>query len=227
MSNEKKSGGASAETRKDWGENGITPERVTWAKAMLLANAEEHEQKAARYITEKALDVLKAADGKTITRRLFDKLAAAWGVEKAANMWGGFHYPGLRWSDEKSYFGRKYKIEIESTSGYLYRLELIHDGGTLDAGRTVAKWTEEAERWRKWARENRACADCIEFAAAEYNAIHAHARKLMEALHGRLDGEGIINPEISVLCAFKGDIYDRLNPFRWYESKCWQDERRG
>jgi len=224
MSNETKKVAKAASP--DWGENGITPERVTWAKTTLLANAEEHEQKAARYITEKALNVLKAADGKIITRRLFDKLAAAWGVEKTENPFGGYRYPGLTWGDEKSYFGRKFEIEIAGKSGYRYCLELVHDGGALDAVRTVAKWTEEAERWRTWARENRACAGCIEFAAAEYNAIHAHARKLMEALHGRL-GKEIINPEISVLCAFGGDIYDRLNPFRWHESKSWENERRG
>ena len=76
------------------------------------------------------------------------------------------------------------------------------------------------------ARGDRAAAGCIDWAAKEYNELHARARRFLGELEKRLDG-AVINPEIKILCAFGGDVYDRVNPFRWHESKCWEDERRG
>lgn len=66
---------------------------------------------------------------------------------------------------------------------------------------------------QRWADHRAAAATKVSAAAKAYNKIEAAAVKLAEVdLGGGPDGF-----EITVLCAFGGDIYDRINPFRWHE----------
>ncbi len=211
----------SAEVKKDWGENGITPERTVRTKAELLRNAEIMEGNAAKYAEcLEAREVLKKADGKKITRRLYDKLCAAFGAERIDYQWGGHGWRGFTWKDE-TFIDRHFSIKAPNDGcGYLFDMPIKGDScDCLDAAATVAEWDKLAEQWRGWARGNRAAAECVEFAASEYNAIWARARAACAELERRCKDSGLINAEITILCAFDGDIYDRINPFRWHESK--------
>ena len=214
MKAETKSGSASAVDTRDL----ITTERTQAAKNKLLKSAEILETNAARYLeSEAARAVIRKADGKKITRRLYDALALAWGVEKIESQWGGHYWDGLSWKNDQTW-ERAAEIEIDTEAGWRQRVLLKGgEGGECDAAATLAEWDKEAARWRKWARGERAAAGCVEFAAAGYNEIAKQARALLDEIARRLDGEVTGNPEITVLCAFSGDVYDRINPFRWHE----------
>ena len=231
MSNERTTAGKTASgracARRDWGENGITEERARAAAEKLLASAVALETNAERYAkSEAARAVLRRFDGKKVTRRLFDALAVAWGAERIEHTWGGGHsFRGLEWKGDETW-EHVAAVEIESAASWRQTLDIKGDGGELDAAATVAAWDACAAQWVAWARGDRAAAGCIDWAAKEYNELHARARQFLGELEKRLEG-AVINPEIKVLCAFGGDVYDRVNPFRWHESKCWEDERRG
>lgn len=216
----------SANERKDWGDNGITPERIERTRAKLLRNAEIMETNAAKYAEcGGALAVLKKSDGKKITRRLFDSLAVAWGAERIESQWGGGHYwRGLEWEDD-TLISRHFNVIIKAEKcGWRMELPIKHDGAhNLDADTTIAEWGKLAAQWREWARGNRAAAGCVDFAAAEYNAIWARARAALAEIEKRCKWSGLVSAEITVLCAFEGDVYDRLNPFRWHENKAIED----
>ena len=221
MSNERTTAGKTASgracARRDWGENGITEERTQAAKNKLLKSAEILETNAARYLeSEAARAVIRKADGKKVTRRLYDALALAWGVEKIESQWGGHYWDGLSWKNDQTW-ERAAEIEIDTEAGWRQRVLVKGESGECDAAATLAEWDKEAASWRKWARGERAAAGCVEFAAAGYNEIAKQARALLDEIARRLDGEVTGSPEITVLCSFSGDVYDRINPFRWHE----------
>jgi len=210
----------SANDCRDRGDNGITTERAQRAKSKLLRNAETMEGNASRYAECKAARiVLEKANGKKITRRLYDALAKAFGAERTNDPWGGYSWRELEWSDE-TFVTRHFSIKIKTECGWRQELPLVHDGAhNLDAMATIEEWGKLAKQWREWARGSRAAADCVEFAASEYNAIWTRARAVLAEIERRCKEAGLISPEITVLCAFNGDVYDRLNVFRWYENK--------
>ena len=208
--------------RRDWGENGITEERARFAAEKLLTSAAALETNAERYAkSEAARAVLRRFDGKKVTRRLFDALAAAWGAERIEHTWGGGHsFKGLEWKNEETW-ERVAAVEIDSAASWRQVLDLKGDGGELDAAATVSEWDKCAAQWVAWARGDRAAAGCIDWAAKEYNELLARARQFLEEIEKRI-GDDVINPQIKVLCAFGGDVYDRVNPFRWHESKAFE-----
>lgn len=213
----------SANDCRDCGDNGITSERVTRAKSKLLNAAAAMESNATKYAEcPAARAVLEKANGKKITRRLYDALAKAWGAERVETRWSGHYWRGLEWSDE-TFLSRHFHVKIDTNCGFRQELPLKHDGCLLNSAATIAEWDKLAAQWREWARGKRAAAECVEFAAAEYNAIWARARAACAEIEKQCRPSGLINPEITVLCAFGGDIYDRLNAFRWHESKAVED----
>lgn len=214
----------SANERKDWGENGITPERTAKAAAELLHHAEIMERNAAKYAEcPAARVVLEKANGKKITRRLYDALAKAWGAERVKNIWGDHFWRGLEWENE-TLISRHVCVKIKTGCGWRQDLPIKFDAcEDLDAAATIAEWNRLAAQWRELARGNRAAAECVEFAAAEYNAIWARARAACAEIAKRCGASGLTSPEITVLCAFGGDVYDRLNSFRWHEDKAIKD----
>ena len=85
----------------------------------------------------------------------------------------------------------------------------------LDAEKTREAWAKVMGLRKKWAEERVLAAGKVSMAAKAYNKIEAAAVKLAE----KDLGTGPTGLEITVLCAFGGDIYDRVNSFRWHELK--------
>lgn len=197
----------------------ITKERIAKTKAHLEREAEQINEHIAKVRAIADSGFLEKHDGKEVNGRFHALLARAYGCE------------------EKEFDGKPWFPGTEFTFGYApapltgsgipqLRMEVCKDwgkfeiplmcryerGNKLDAKATREAWDKILELRQKWATKQAECAKLVAKAAAKYNKIEKAAVELVEWL-----GTGPDGSDITTLCAFGGDIYDRVNPFRWRE----------
>jgi len=200
----------------------ITKERIEKAKAKLLREAKQINEhiEAMKRLSES--DFLDRNSGKIVNARLYAPMARAMGCEEK-------EYDGKPWfPGAKFEFGYAPaplsgkdvpQLQMDVCEGWCkFEIPLMCDGGgrhLLDAEKTREAWAKVMGLRKKWAEERVLAAGKVSMAAKAYNKIEAAAVKLAE----KDLGTGPDGLAITVLCAFGGDIYDRVNPFRWYEQK--------
>lgn len=199
----------------------ITKERIKKAKAKLLREAKQINEHIALMKKLSESDFLDKNNGKKVNARFHAPMARAMGCE------------------EKECDGKPWFPDTEFTFSYMpapligsrdvpqlkmnvcegwgkFEIPLIcnvDNGYFLDAAKTREAWTKIMGLRKKWADDHALAASKVSMAAKAYNKIEAAAVKLAE----KDLGTGPTGLEITVLCAFGGDIYDRINPFRWHE----------
>lgn len=204
----------------------ITPERIERARAKLLGEAAAIRQHCEKVREIAAGPLLDKQDGKTANARLYPLFAEAYGCEKAENWQGKTYYPGARWSMEYCAplnCGQVPCFVLEGVcKGWgIFPLPLIcRDGDRLDAKATREAWEKVIELRAKWVLERETAAKMLDRAAEVYNRVEREVMELCAWMEAEAEKvPEFYNPEITTLCAFGGDIYDRLNPFRWHEQK--------
>lgn len=198
----------------------ITKERIKKAKAHLLLEAKQIEDHIARVRKMSEGDFLDKQEGKTVSRRLLDPMAKAYGIEgeKSRLTSGETFYPNARFCADYAPApltgSGVYQLQITVCQGWgAFGIPLIcHIGSDrLDAAATREAWEKILELRQKHADERKMAAEKVDKAARIYNKVEKMVKTLLE--------DELVDIEITTLCAFGGDIYERLNPFRWSEDK--------
>jgi hypothetical protein len=200
----------------------ITKERIEKTKAKLLREAKQINEHIALMKKLSESDFLDRNNGKKVNARFHAPMARAMGCEEK-------EYDGKPWFPNTEFTfsympaplsGRSDvpQLKMKVCEGWgQFEIPLICDwdnGYLLDAAKTREAWEKVMELRQKWADHRAAAVTKVSAAAKAYNKIEAAAVKLAEV---DLQGAGPDGFEITVLCAFGGDIYDRINPFRWHE----------
>lgn len=202
----------------------ITKERIKKAKAHLLLEAKQIEDHIAK-IRDMAKDkFLDQWNGKVVNRRIYAPMAKLYGCEEKKLANGETIFPNSIFTS--GYMpaplgpGRsdvpQMKVKVcEGWGDFEIPIICEWDGGYhLKAAETRDAWEKIIELRQKWADDRKNAASMVAKSASVYNKIEKEVLKLMDLL--RIGPNGL---EITTLCAFGGDIYDRLNPFRWHEQK--------
>lgn len=198
----------------------ITKERIKKAKAKLLREAKQINEHIALMKMLSESDFLDRNNGKIVNARLYAPMARAMGCEEK-------EYDGKPWFPDAEFefgfapaplSGRDVpQLRVAVCEGWgTFEIPLICDCDgrhLLDAEKTREAWTKIIGLRKEWADDRVLAASKVSMAAKAYNKIEAAAVKLAE----KDLGTGPNGLEITVLCAFGGDIYDRINPFRWRE----------
>lgn len=200
----------------------ITANRIEKAKANLAHQIEELRGHVTKVRAMIDCGLLEKLDGKHVNARLVGVIAPAYGL-KAETLWDGktayleMTYSPARFYNEPSKV--EIKIPLEGWGDYELPICKKPDTEKCDAEATRAEWVRRCEAVTAWAEERERALACIDEVARAYNEIEEKARALIASLE-----DGSINAEITTLCAFKGEVYKRLNAFRWNESdlpKAW------
>lgn len=197
----------------------ITEERIKKAEHKLIMEAKQIATHATLLQKFMESDFLDKQDGKIANARLLVPMARAMGCEES-------EYQGKPWFPNASFAfgylpaplhnGRKDnpQLKMHVCSGWGdFEVPLIceyRNGYRIDGTATRAAWAKIIELRRSWAADQERAASKLKKAAAGYNKIEKEAVSLLESLGC---------DKIHTLRAFGGDIYDRLNPFRWHEQK--------
>lgn len=192
----------------------ITKNRIEKAFAALANESETLRAHVRAVESILAGNVLDRQNGKTISARLKGVIAKAYGIEAERLTNGEIYFPGVAYRPGR-YQGEPAHVEIKiPLAGWgNYDLELVPDtNGRLDAAATRAAWLAHCERVETWAANRDRARAHLRSAAAVYNEIEGKARELFQLL-----GNGPHGCDITTLCAFRGQIYERLNAFRWNE----------
>lgn len=205
----------------------ITNERIETARAKLEGEAAAIRKHCDKLREIAAGPLLDNQEGKQVNARLLPKFAEAYGIGKGETWNGKIYYPGARWSDEYCAplnCGRVPCFVVEQVcKGWgIFPVPVIcRDVDRLDAAATREAWGKVIELRLNWAKQHETAARLLERSAEIYNKIEREACALVSWLEdeGKKANAGTWSPEITTLCAFGGDIYDRLNPFRWHEQK--------
>ena len=197
----------------------IIKERIKKAKAHLLLEAKQIEDHIARVRKIAESDFLDKQEGKTVSGRLFEPMARAYGIEgeKSRLSGGKPYFPNASFGADympAPLTGRDIpQLKIKVCQGWGdFGIPLIchKDSDRLDAAATREAWEKILELRQKHADELKMAAKKVNEAARVYNKVEAMVKSFFIKVGGI---------EITTLCAFGGDIYDRLNPFRWHEDK--------
>ena len=199
----------------------ITKERIAKAKAKLEREAAQINDHIARVRAIADSGFLEKHAGKVVNGRFHALLARAYGCEEKV-------FDGKPWFPDTSFehgympaplTGRGVpQLCVDVCKGWgSFEIPLVCDynqGEKLNAKATREAWEKILELRQKWADKQAECAKLVAKAAAKYNKIEEAAVALVKWL-----GDGPDGSEITTLCAFGGDIYDRVNPFRWHEKE--------
>ena len=192
----------------------ITKNRIEKAFSALANESETLRAHVRAVESILAGNVLDRQNGKTISARLKGVVAAAYGIEAERLTNGETYYPGVNYRPGR-YYGEPAHVEITTPlAGWgSYDLELVPDAdGRLDAAATRAAWLKHCELVKSWAAHRDRARAHLQSAAAVYNEIEGKARELF-----RLLGDGPNGCITTTLTAFRGQIHERLNAFRWNE----------
>lgn len=203
----------------------ITKERIKKAKDYLMKVAGQIEDHIARVRKIAESDFLDKQEGKTVSRRLFEPMARAYGIEgeKSRLSGGELYFPNATFSYDympAPLTGRDVpQLKIKVCQGWgAFGIPLIchKDSDRLDAAATREAWEKILELCQKHADERKRAAKKVDKAAQIYNKVEAMVKPFLEE---ELGGNKVDGIAITTLNAFGGDIYDRLNVFRWHEEK--------
>lgn len=204
----------------------ITKERTKRAKSKLLGNAEKINQHIAKVREIMEGDFLTKWNGKAVTIRVARDLAARYGLEEIQYRDGSTAFKGASWGIDylpAPLRGRGYVLNVEVCKGWgdfgipIFVNEsniLQARGDRCNAEATKDAWEQVLTLMKDWADKDTEAAGYIEMAAKKYNEVEKKAVELLNAVKGP-DRLGF---ETTVLSAFGGDIYERINPFRWHEN---------
>ena len=202
----------------------ITKERIKRAKDHLLLEVKQIEEHIAKIREMAKGKFLDQWNGKVINRRIYAPMARLYGCEEKKLTNGETYFPNAKFTFHYMPAplgpGRSDvpQLQVKVCEGWGdFEIPLIceWDGGYhLKAAETREAWEKIIELRQKWADNHKEAAARIAKSASVYNKIEKEVLKLMDFLETGPDGL-----EITTLCAFGGDIYDRLNPFRWQEQK--------
>lgn len=205
----------------------ITKERMERAKGKLLGNAEKINQHIAKVRGIMESDFLAKWNGKAVTIRVARDLATRYGLEEIRYRDGSTAFKDASWGIDYTpppLYGRGYVLNIAVCKGWgdfgipIFVNEsnvLQARGDRFNAEATKDAWRQVLALMQDWADKETEAAGYIEMAAKKYNEIERAAVDLVKAVKG----SGRLGLETTVLSAFGGDIYDRINPFRWNETK--------
>lgn len=198
----------------------ITKERIKKAKNHLLIQAkqiEEHIEKIRKMSKDKFLDKW---DGKVVDKRIYVPIARLYRCTEMKGKTGPLfpdtsfcldHLPAPLGPGIKM---PQLKIKVCLGWGD-FGIPLIceWDGNyKLNAMKTRDAWEKIIEHRKSWANKLRKATTKVSKAASTYNKVEREVVKLFDYI-GTRDGL-----EVTTLFSFKGDIYKRLDPFRWQES---------
>ena len=200
----------------------ITKERIKKAKAHLLLEAKQIEEHIAKIRNMAKDKFLFQWNGKVVNKRIFAPMARLYGCEEKTlpngetyfpNAKFTFHYMPAPLSPGRSDVPQMQVKVCEGWGDFEIPLICEWDGSyRLKSIETIAAWEKIIELRQKWADKHKEAAARIAKSASVYNKIEKEAVKLIDFLETGPDGL-----EITTLCAFGGDIYKRLNAFRWPE----------
>lgn len=203
----------------------ITKERAERAKSKLLENASKINQHIAKVREIMESNFLAKWNGKAVNIRVGRDLAARYGLEEIKYRDGSTSFEGGKWGIDylpAPLHNRGYVLNIEVCKGWgdfgipIFVNEsniLQARGDRFNAEKTKEAWEQVLTLMQEWADKEAEAASYIEIAANKYNEIEKSAVGLVKAVKG----SGRLGLEITVLSAFGGDIYKRINPFRWTE----------
>lgn len=199
----------------------ITDERKDKARQKLIGEADAIENHCDRLLSIMASDFLRKWNGKVVNRRIYAPLARKYGLQETILRNGEPWFRDV--SFEMDYWpaplssngGKVWQVKIEVCKGWgKFGVPLATDNnGRLDSAETIVAWNKIIDLCRKWAFERRGAAEMVYRVAIVYNEIE---KKVLEFFETEFVG-GNLGRETTVLCSFGGDIYDRLNAFRWKE----------
>ena len=203
----------------------ITKERAERAKSKLLGNAEKINRHIAKVREIMKSDFLAKWNGKAVSIRVARDLAARYGVEAIQYRDGSTAFKDASWGIDylpSPLPGRGYVLNVAVCKGWGdFGIPIsVNEGNILqakgdrfNAEATKDAWVQVLTLMQGWADKEMEAAGYIEMAAKKYNEVEKAAVDLVNALKG----SGRLGLEIAVLGAFGGDIYERINPFRWSE----------
>jgi hypothetical protein len=203
----------------------ITKERAERAKSKLLENADKINRHIAKVREIMESDFLTKWNGKVVNIRVGRDLAARYGLEEILLSDGSTLFENARWGIDylpSPLYNRGYVLQVEVCKGWgdfgipIFVNEsniLQARGDRFNAEATKDAWERVLTVMQDWADKEAEAAGYIEMAAKKYNEIEKAAVDLVNAVKSS-DRLGL---EITVLSAFGGDIYERINPFRWSE----------
>ena len=200
----------------------ITKERIKRTKMHLLRQVEQIRDHIKRVQAISESDFLDRWNGKIVNRRIYVPMARAYGCEEMQLRSGGTIFPKASFTFEympAPLTGKGVpQLQVNVCEGWgAFGIPLICNYDydyKLDAKATREGWEKILELRQEWADERERASKLVSYAASEYNKIETKAVKLVDLL-----GIGPKGLAITTLCAFGGDIYDRINPFRWHENK--------
>ena len=199
----------------------ITKERAAKAKKKLLTEVEQIEDHIAKMKAVMSSSFLDSWNGKLINARVHVPFARAMKCEEKERN-------GKPWFPNAD-FGFDYMpAPLRGKGVPQLKIDVCKDWGTFDvplvcdydhgykmnAAETKKAWEQIIELRQSWADERKEAATKIAMAASAYNKIEAQVLKLFKNI-----GNEAANLDITVLRAFGGDIYVRLNKFRWLEQE--------
>jgi hypothetical protein len=203
----------------------ITKERAERAKSKLLETADKINKHIAKVREIMESDFLTKWNGKAVSIRVGRDLAARYGLEEIRCRDGSTSFKGGRWGIDylpPPLHNRGYALHVNVCNewGEFSIPIFVNENNILQARGDRCNSEETKNAWEQvltvmqgWADKHAEAADYIEMAAKKYNEIEQSAVDLMN----KLKGSSILGLEITTLSAFGGDIYERLNPFRWDE----------
>lgn len=203
----------------------ITKERAERAKSKLLENASQINQHIAKVREIMESNFLTKWNGKAVNIRVGRDLAARYGLEEIKYRDGSTSFKGGKWGIDylpAPLHNRGYVLNVEVCKGWgdfgipIFVNEsniLQARGDRFNAEATKDAWEQVLTLMQSWADKETEAAGYIEMAANKYNEVEKTAVDLVNAIKG----SGRLGLENTVLCAFGGEIYERINPFRWIE----------
>lgn len=205
----------------------ITKERAERAKSKLLDNADKINKHIAKVREIMESDFLTKWNGKAVNIRVGRDLAARYGLEEIHYRDGSTSFKGGMWGIDylpAPLHNRGYVLNVEICKGwgdfgipiFVNESNILQTrGDRFNAEATKDAWEKVLTLMQSWADKETEAAGYIEIAANKYNEVEKTAVDLVNTIKG----SGRLGLEITILSAFGGDIYDRINPFRWDEHR--------